>query len=179
MIVSDDAGLRVIHHGGNTFGFSSDMYFLPEKDLGVVVLTNVYVANTFLAALRSRVFELMFGAEPKSEKTIAAGVKMRQDGVELMRKKVTANPDWSDLVGSYRCEELGSAEISKRDQGGFSWMQFEEWGGPVGGEVEPGGDRLLRLLSPPWRGTLKLLVDGDKLTLDGGQRKYVFQKTAP
>jgi CubicO group peptidase (beta-lactamase class C family) len=172
LFVSDAAGLRMIHHGGNTFGFSADMYFLPDKDLGVVALTNIYVANTFLAALQSRVFEMMFGAEPKSEKTVAAGVKVRQDGVELMRKKVTVNPDWGDLVGRYRCAELGAAEITKREQG--LWMQFEEWGGPVGGEVEASGDRLLRLLSPPWRGTLKLLVDGNKLTLDGGQRKYDF-----
>ena len=180
LIVSEEAGLSVIHHGGNTLGFSSDVYFLPEKDLGVAVLTNVYVANGFLGALRQRVFELAFGAEPKAEKTVAAAIKARQEGVALLQKKVTTDPaemKWVDeLVGRYRCGELGLGEITRRAAG--FWMQFEEWGGELGCEIEPGGDRLLRLLSPPWRGGLKLLVDaeGGNLTLDGGQSKYVFQR---
>jgi CubicO group peptidase (beta-lactamase class C family) len=180
LIVSDDAGLLVIHHGGNTLGFSSDLYFLPERDLGVVVLTNLYAANSFLAAVRQRVFELAFGAEAKSEKTIAAGEKMRQDGVAILRTKVAtdaASMGWvEELAGKYQCAELGSGEIARRGEG--FWMQFEEWGGELGAEIQPSGDRLLRILSPPWRGGLRLLVDAEKgtLTLDGGQNKYIFQK---
>jgi CubicO group peptidase (beta-lactamase class C family) len=180
LIVSEDSGLQVIHHGGNTFGFSSDMYFLPERDLGVVVLTNVYQANMFLAAMRQRVFELAFGAEAKSEKTIAASAKMRQDGVAVLRAKVTtdtASMAWVDeMAGQYQCKELGSCEIARRGDG--YWIQFAEWGGELGCEIEPGGGRLLRVLSPPWRGGLKLVVNQEArtLTLDGGQSKYAFQK---
>jgi CubicO group peptidase (beta-lactamase class C family) len=177
LFVSEDSGLDVIHHGGNTFGFSADMFFLPEKDLGVVVLTNLYAANGFLAAVRQRIFELMFGAELKAEKTVAASVKIRKDGIELLQKKVTTSAEWgSDLVGRYECSELGSGQITPRNEG--FWMQFDEWGSSLGFEAEPGGDRLIRLLNPPWRGALKLLIDPENknLSLDGGQSKYVFQK---
>jgi hypothetical protein len=172
-MITDEAGLHVVHHGGNTLGFSADMYFLPERDLGVVVLTNLYAASNFVLAVREKIFELMFGAEAKAERTIAAMARLIAEGVELLHKKVSTDPasmGWVDqLVGRYRCAELGSAEITKRE-GGF-WIQFEEWGGLLGAEIQPGGDRLLRLVSPPWRGTLKMLVDTENstLSLDGGQ----------
>ena len=84
---------------------------------------------------------------------------------------------WVDeLAGQYECPALGRCEISRRGDG--YWIQFAEWGGELGSEIEPGGGRLLRILSPPWRGGLKLVAntDGRTLTVDGGQSKYVFQK---
>jgi len=183
LIVTDESGLQVVHHGGNTLGFSTDLFLVPEKDLGVVVLTNVYQVNVFLAAVRQNIFELAFGAEPKAEKTIAAAARMNQDGVALLRQKVTIDPaalDWvNELVGRYNCAELGAAVLTRREDG--FWMQFDEWGSAVGGEIQSGGDRLLRLVSPPWRGGLKLLVDpgGGRLSLDAGQSKYVFSKLSP
>jgi CubicO group peptidase (beta-lactamase class C family) len=70
LIISNESGLRVIHHGGNTLGFSSDMYFLPDSGLGAVVLTNAYGAIEFLAAIRQKIRELVFGAEPCAAKIV-------------------------------------------------------------------------------------------------------------
>jgi len=177
LFIGQESGIEVIHHGGNTFGFTADMFFLPEKDLGVVVLTNLYAANSFTAGVRDKVFELMFGAEPKAEKTIAAAVKLRQESVAILQKKSKPDAAWvQDVLGQYECAELGSAEITRRDNG--FWVQFDEWGSWIGFEAEEAGDRVVRLLNPPWRGALKLLVEGDNLSLDGGQRKYLFQKHA-
>jgi len=39
-----------------------------------------------------------------------------------------------------------------------------------------GGDRLLRLISPPWAGAMKMLVRDGELVLDAAQMKYVFKK---
>src|SRR5205807_6063990 len=43
LVISEECGTQVIYHNGNTLGFSTDLYFLPEKDLGFVVLTNLHV----------------------------------------------------------------------------------------------------------------------------------------
>lgn len=43
-------------------------------------------------------------------------------------------------------------------------------------EIQPGGDRLLRLISPPWAGVMKMLVRDNELVLDAAQMKYVFKK---
>lgn len=52
--------LPLIQHGGNTFGFTSDMAFLPGADLGVIVLTNARVSNAFNELVRTRLFDLVF-----------------------------------------------------------------------------------------------------------------------
>jgi hypothetical protein len=49
----------------------------------------------------------------------------------------------------------------------------------LGSEIQPGGDRLLRFLSPPWRGNMKMLVTPDgELIIDAAQHKYTFSKIA-
>lgn len=170
----------MVHHGGNTLGFTADLFFLPDHGLGAVVLTNRYAANLFTLAVQQKIFELALGAEAKAEKTVAAGVKVRRDETALLHEKIVTDPasmTWVEaLLGRYECPELGSATLSRRDDGSY-WMQFDEWGGTVGGQIQPAGDRLLRLLSPPWRGALKFLVEaeGRRLLLDQGQQKYVFE----
>jgi CubicO group peptidase (beta-lactamase class C family) len=53
-------GQPLLHHGGNTSGFSSDLAFLPEAELGIVVLSNGRLANAFTQAVRFRLWELAF-----------------------------------------------------------------------------------------------------------------------
>jgi hypothetical protein len=68
------------------------MYFLPKKGLGVVVLTNLRVANSFLAAARHKVFELVFGAPAKAEKMIAAASLSAKDadsGISQLRRSAS------------------------------------------------------------------------------------------
>jgi CubicO group peptidase (beta-lactamase class C family) len=179
LILSEYAGLPVIHHGGNTMGHTADMFFLPESDLGIVVLTNLYAANGFTGALREKFFELMFGAEAKAERTVANMAKLVAEGIAIFHQKITsgeASAEWAgQLIGRFECPELSPAEISRRD-GGY-WIQFGVWGSQLGTENEPAGGRNLRLISPPWRGTVKLAVDLEKrtFTLDGGQIKYTYK----
>lgn len=72
-------GLRVIYHGGNTLGFTSELAFLPEAGVGIVVLTNAQQANVFTIAVRTRLFELLYGVEGEVEK-----------GLEFMRTQTEA-----------------------------------------------------------------------------------------
>ena len=179
LIISDDSGLRVVHHGGNTFGFTSDMFFLPDKGVGGVVLTNAYAQNAFLTAIRQKIYELVFGAEAKAGQTIASVAKMQAEGVALLQQKTATDAEqlaWIEpLMGHYSCAELGRAVIEKRAEG--YWIAFDEWESPLGGEIQPGGDQLLRVLGAPWRGTLKLLVNSDgTLLLDQAQHKYLFRR---
>jgi CubicO group peptidase (beta-lactamase class C family) len=180
LFVSEEAGLQVIHHGGNTLGFSADLFFVPERELGVVVLTNASGAVAFLKAVRQKVFELVLGAEAKAENTVEMAAKMNAQAIAVLQRQVTTDPaamEWvGELAGRYTCAELGNARLEKREDG--YRMEFDEWGSEVGSEVRDGGDRLLRLVSPPWRGGLSLLADaaGQKLLLDGAQKKYVFER---
>lgn len=58
--VDNYKGQLMLHHGGNTFGFTSDLAFLPESGIGISILTNGRVTNAFNHAVRFRLFELLF-----------------------------------------------------------------------------------------------------------------------
>ncbi len=180
LLRTEEQGLEVISHGGNTLGFTSDLFFLPAHDLGVVVLTNLRIANAFLSALRQRIFEILFGAEQKSEQMVLAASQTHLDEAERKRARIKTDPGsvaWIDaFTGEYQSHELGPARITRNgDQ--FN-VEFESWGSTLGAEVQPNGARLMALTSPPWSGSLRFqssLETGD-LTLDAGQDKYTFQR---
>jgi CubicO group peptidase (beta-lactamase class C family) len=178
LIISEESGLRVIHHGGNTLGFSADMYFLPDSNFGAVVLTNTYAAVEFITAMRQKVRELVFGAEPRAEKIVETAKAAKAGFLARLQTRVKTDPEstaWiADVVGAYRCPELGGARIVQ-DGSGYH-VDFDEWSSDLGAEVQPGGDRLLRQLSPPWSGGLKMLVRDGELVLDAAQMKYVFKR---
>jgi CubicO group peptidase (beta-lactamase class C family) len=178
LISSNESGLRVIHHGGNTLGFSADMYFLPDSGFGAVVLTNAYAAIEFLAAVRQKIRELVFGAEPRAEKIVETAKMAKGDFLTRLQTRVKADAEstaWiGEILGTYRSTELGGARISTNDHG--YRIDFDEWSSKLAAEIQPGGDRLLRLISPPWSGAMKILVRDDELVLDAAQIKYVFKK---
>ncbi len=178
LIISEESGLRVIHHGGNTLGFSADMYFLPESNFGAVVLTNAYAAVEFITAMRQKVRELVFGAEPRAENIVETGKTAKADFLARLQSRVKTDAEstaWiAEITGDYRCPELGGARIVKNDHG--YRVNFDEWSSDLGAEIQPGGDRLLRQLSPPWSGGLKMLVRDGQLVLDAAQMKYIFKR---
>jgi len=178
LIISNESGLRIIHHGGNTLGFSADMYFLPDSGFGAVVLTNAYAAIEFLAGIRQKIRELVFRAELRAEKIVETAKMAKGDFLTRLHTRVRADAEstaWiGAILGTYRSTELGGARISKTDHG--YRIDFDEWSSNLAAEIQMGGDRLLRLTSPPWAGAMKMLVRDGELVLDAAQMKYVFKK---
>ncbi|MCA9987181.1 MAG: beta-lactamase family protein, partial [Anaerolineales bacterium] len=60
-------GLPLLWHNGGTQGFASDIAFLPDAELGVVVLSNKGNADNFTRSVREYVFELSFGLEHEAD----------------------------------------------------------------------------------------------------------------
>lgn len=58
--VDEYEGIRLLRHGGNNIGFNSSFGFLPDKGIGVVVLTNGQATNPFSRQIRDYVFDLAF-----------------------------------------------------------------------------------------------------------------------
>ena len=57
---------------------SAAMFFPPEHGIGMVVLTNMRVANMFLAAVQQYLLEVLFGVASKAEGIVAGGVRAHQ-----------------------------------------------------------------------------------------------------
>lgn len=63
----------LVNHSGGTLGFTSEVAFLPESDLGVVILTNGGpLAGPFAYAVQYRLFELAFGSDPEVDPLLTA-----------------------------------------------------------------------------------------------------------
>ncbi|MFT4113570.1 serine hydrolase domain-containing protein [Silvibacterium sp.] len=182
LFLQQQYGLQLIGHGGNTLGFSSDMFFLPGPEeghgLGVVVLTNARAVNDFLAALQQRILELFFGASAQADAMLESSCKARSEATALRLERVQTSPEataWiASLLGDYRSEELGSARVV-RDGDGFV-MHCESWSSALGTRQDVSGKNLLVLTSAPWNGEFRFqpVEDGSVLLLDGGQQKYRF-----
>jgi hypothetical protein len=66
--IGEYSGQRVISHSGGTYGFASEVAFLPEVDLGIAVLTNARTAGgMFPWAVQFRLFELAFDQAPEAD----------------------------------------------------------------------------------------------------------------
>lgn len=111
----DYHGQRVISHSGGTFGFASEAAFLPEANLGIVVLSNARTpGEAFPDAVQYRLFELLFDLEPESEAKLSALV-------EAVRAAAGADLGMVDLaavtpyLGRYASTELGAVALSMRE----------------------------------------------------------------
>jgi CubicO group peptidase (beta-lactamase class C family) len=62
-VIEEYNGIPLIWHNGGTLGFTSDLAFLPDANLGVVVLNNKGNAENFNQSVREYVFELGFGLQ--------------------------------------------------------------------------------------------------------------------
>jgi CubicO group peptidase (beta-lactamase class C family) len=103
-VVDNYKGQPLIWHSGGTIGFSTDFAFLPEADLGVVVINNRFGGSNFNNAVREYVFELAYGLEHEAEaRHMAAEESLRQMGDQLGIGTIapaTAD-EVADYVGSY------------------------------------------------------------------------------
>ncbi|MBK8047690.1 MAG: serine hydrolase [Anaerolineales bacterium] len=111
-------GLPVITHGGNTLGFTSDFTFLPEANLGVIVLTNARASNVFNQGVTGRVLELIFAQDPQSQEQMDFYLQlMKKQAAEMMAQiSGPADPDAvAPYLGTLVNDALGSIELRMED----------------------------------------------------------------
>jgi CubicO group peptidase (beta-lactamase class C family) len=113
-VVEQYKGLRLIDHGGNTQGFTADLAFLPESNLGIVVLVNAAHSNNFNEAVRFRLLELAFG-QPKVHD---AQFVYRPKQTSLETAPPLAELDAAGVapyLGAYHNEALGDITLRLED----------------------------------------------------------------
>ena len=182
LFVDESRGLTAIGHGGNTFGFTADATFYPEHGLGLIVLTNVAAANAYTGAVKRRLIELLFDADPIAEKNLAFGVKQNEEAIERQMAEVTLTPDAAfvdPLLGKWTNARLGTIEIRREPEGVV--LDAGEWRGPVGTHTDKSGVRRLVLTGPPFAGLpfWPQTQDGKSVLLfETAQQKYLFERAA-
>lgn len=112
--VEDWRGLRLIHHGGNTFGFTSELAFLPEAGAGIVVLTNAGRANDFVQAVRARFLEVLFDLPERHHSgALIARTEADRRAADFASALPIAPATAEAAEGRYRSDILGEVSLSR------------------------------------------------------------------
>lgn len=180
LFVEDYHRARIVGHGGNLLGYTSEYFWLPEHGVGMVVLANAGSANALRSALKRRLLEVLFDGRTEAKENLAFGLERRKQSVEKELSRVEAKPSAAfvdRLVGAWSSPGLGKVTIRKeKDRAVFD---VGEWSSAFGEKTEVDGAKAIFLLDPPHAGFDFLVQDKDGATtllLDMNQQKYVFTR---
>ncbi len=120
-IVDEYKGLPLFHHGGNTFGFTSDLAFLPDAGIGISVLTNGRATNLFNEAVRVRLLELVYAQESEIDTQVNFAVETAAEAIaEAVDDLAAVDPAAVEAyLGTYSEPALGEMTLRLVDDGTF------------------------------------------------------------
>ncbi len=91
VVAQDYKGVKLLWHTGGIDGMLSQIAFVPERGLGVVVLTNTDGPNNLFGAVSWRVLDAYLGGPQRDwSRVLLDRVKVGQAQVETARKKMEA-----------------------------------------------------------------------------------------
>src|SRR5205814_1946120 len=125
--VDKEWGVEIVHHGGDIVGFHSDMFWIPEADVGGVILTN---GNGYLIrrAFIRKTLEALYDGKPEAEEDAAGAIATHKAAVVAERPRLTVPPDAaviSKLAKKYTSSALGDIIVSG------TTFDFGGWKSPV------------------------------------------------
>ncbi len=175
LMVDTEYGTPVVHHGGDMIGFHSDMMWLPEHDVGAVVLTNGDPGWTLRNVFRRKLLEVLFDGREEADAAVASAARnyyaRRAADRDLLT--VPADPAESErLAGQYRNAALG--EIDVRREGGRTTFDFGEFESEVASRTNPDGSVSFVTIDPGVDGFEFVVGEGASLTIRDAQHEYVF-----
>ena len=171
-------GIPVVHHGGSMIGYKSDMMWLPEHDVGAVILTNSDTGGILLGPFQRRLLEILFDGHPEAEAQLDAQAKNLQARIAAERKRlvVPADPAFADkLAARYHNDALGDVAVSRK--GAVVVFDLGEWQSPVASRKNDDGTMSFVTIAPGIEGFEFVVSDKDgarSLTVRDAQHEYVF-----
>lgn len=177
-VVADKKGLRKIQHGGGTMGFATLVVFYPEKNRGVVMISNGTGGHTVSSFVDALLFEMWFGADEKIDERFQFSLDItKKAGAELLTR--TVNPDaefMKSWLGTHEHPEVGTF-IIRAEKGGYV-LDAGEYKTALTRHDRPDGKSALLFVDPPLAGLELLPVEGGEGAFEmiRGQEKYVFTR---
>jgi hypothetical protein len=172
-------GTTIVTHGGATFGYHSNMLWLPEHGVGAVILTNGDLGAVLHSQFRRKLLEVLFDGKPEAEANVAAAAKSSFDELATLRKDLTIPPDPAEtgkLAPKYRNAALG--ELAVRKTGTAVQFDLGEWKVDVANRKNPDGTISFITIGSGLIGLdfVAGAVVKRTLTVRDGQHEYVFEE---
>jgi CubicO group peptidase (beta-lactamase class C family) len=136
LMLEDYRGHRLLHHGGNIDGFSSQVSFVPEAGCGVVVLTN-REGTALRDVLPCVLFDRILGLpeQPHGERLLDREQALHRGFFQAADRTVSASiglgpvRPLDDYVGRYSHRAYGALEVA-RAEGGLG-ARYRKLAGPL------------------------------------------------
>jgi len=178
LMVDTTYGVPVVHHGGDMVGFHSDMMWLPEQQVGAVVLTNGDPGWLIRGGFRRKLQEVLFDGRAEADADLAAAAKTFFAQIAADRKTlvVPANAQEAAKLGAhYKNAALGDLAVQR--SGPKTLFDFGEWRSEVASRRNPDGTTSFITISPGVSGFEFVVGGGAKqtLTLRDAQHEYLFE----
>lgn len=169
----------VVHHGGDLIGYHSDMIWLPQQNVGAVILTNSDPGWLIRSRFRRKLLEVLFDGRPEADAQLAADAKSFLEAREADRKLLTIPADATEsgkLSRHYHNAALGNIDVST--SGASTIFDFGEWKSEVGSRKNPDGTISFITIAPGVDGSEFVVGSGSKRTLiiRDAQHEYVFDE---
>lgn len=178
LMVDSAYGVSVVHHGGDMIGYHSDMMWLPQQNVGAVILTNGDPGWLLRNRFRRKLLEVLFDGRPEADALLKADAKRFFSDLAAERKLTTIPADANasaKLARHYSNASLG--EIAVSTSGSSTIFDFGEWKSEVGSRKNPDGTISFLTIVPGMMGSEFVVGSGPKRTLitRDAQHEYVFE----
>jgi len=179
LMVDTTYGVPVVHHGGDLVGYHSDMIWLPQQNVGLVILTNADPGWLLRDRIRRKLLELLFDGHPEAEALLNADAKSFYSEMAAERKLMTIPADANEsakLAKHYANPSLG--EINVSTSGASTVFDFSDWKSEVASRKNPDGTISFITTVPGELGFEFVVGSGAKrtLTIRDAQHEYVFEE---
>ena len=182
LMVDATWGIPVVHHGGDLVGYHSDMIWLPDHNVGAVILTNADPGVIIRTAFRRKLLEVLFDGQPLADAELTAAGRQLLQSITSERERLTLPADDADtaqLAAHYHSDALGDIAVS-HDRGN-TYFDVGEWKTPVASRHNPDGSVSFVTTSPGITG-LQIVVGpaaaGKRtLVIRDAQHEYVFTES--
>jgi len=178
LMVDNTYGVPVVHHGGDLIGYHSDMIWLPEQNVGAVILTNGDPGWLIRSRFRRKLLEILFDGRPEADGQLAADAKSYYAELAAERKLLVVPADASQsakLAKHYSNAALGNIDVSISE--GKTYFDFGEWKSEVATKKNPDGTISFVTMVPGMQGFEFVVGSGTKKTLviRDAQHEYTFE----
>ena len=177
LMVDTEYGTPVVHHGGDLIGYHSDMMWLPEHNVGAVILTNADPGWILRSQFRRKLLEVLFDGRPEADAAVAAQARSYYDQLAAERKLLTipaASSEAAKLAPHYVNEALGDITVTRK--GAATVFDMGEWQSEVATRHNPDGSLSFITIAPGINGFEFVVGSGPKpsLIVRDAQHEYTF-----
>jgi len=129
--LQDYQGYKIIFHGGGYDGMISKSFYVPEKNIGIIILTNSL--NWLPSALMNKTLDVLLtnNLNGKDWSAKYLSIKQKRDSIasvklaysESLRNKINPNhKQFKDYIGTYKDKAYGTVTVSIKNNNLFFSM---------------------------------------------------------